>query len=205
MSCTATAREAAEHAKQGLLSRIWSGIVSGLKKFWDGLKVFLLVLLATFVVILVVLAVIAGGIELALVALAASLALLLVGIGFLIYGLISSLIQRFTELWKSMAGLPLWQKLLVMVVSAPWVALVAVGDVVGVSPLLEGAIGYDFITFRALSVEERSERITLGVLNIALLLILRRAGKTGNGDWADVLAQTDWCVGQLVDAALPNG
>jgi arylsulfatase len=25
-------------------------------------------------------------------------------------------------------------------------------------------------------------------------------GKTGNGDWADVLAQMDWCVGQLLDA-----
>jgi arylsulfatase A-like enzyme len=26
------------------------------------------------------------------------------------------------------------------------------------------------------------------------------AGKTGNGDWADVLAQMDWCVGQILDA-----
>ncbi len=25
-------------------------------------------------------------------------------------------------------------------------------------------------------------------------------GKTGNGDWADVLAQMDWCVGQILDA-----
>jgi arylsulfatase len=28
----------------------------------------------------------------------------------------------------------------------------------------------------------------------------RFAGKTGNGDWADVLAQMDWCVGQILDA-----
>jgi arylsulfatase A-like enzyme len=26
------------------------------------------------------------------------------------------------------------------------------------------------------------------------------AGKTGNGDWADMLAQMDWCVGQILDA-----
>jgi arylsulfatase len=28
----------------------------------------------------------------------------------------------------------------------------------------------------------------------------RFAGKTGNGDWADVLAQLDWYVGQMLDA-----
>lgn len=30
-------------------------------------------------------------------------------------------------------------------------------------------------------------------------------GKTRNGDWADVLAQTDWLVGQMLDAAGPAG
>lgn len=28
----------------------------------------------------------------------------------------------------------------------------------------------------------------------------RFTGRTGNGDWADVLAQLDWCVGQILDA-----
>lgn len=172
-----TARKAAAEANQGLLSRIWNGIVSGLKKFWDGMKWFLLAFLIVFAAVLAVLAFIVGGIELALIALAALIALTLVGIGFLIYGLISSLINRFSQLWHALDGLPLWAKILTVIVGAPWVAAVSVGDVFGVSPLLEGVIGFDLVTFRKLSVEERSERITIAVLTIATFLILRRVGK----------------------------
>jgi arylsulfatase len=42
--------------------------------------------------------------------------------------------------------------------------------------------------------------VPLTQVHLPTLPSRRFEGKTGNGDWADVLAQTDWIVGQILDA-----
>ena len=43
-------------------------------------------------------------------------------------------------------------------------------------------------------------RSAISLIDYPTVPAKRFAGKTSNGDWADVLAQMDWCMGQLLDA-----
>lgn len=172
-----TARDAAADANASLGSRIWSGIVEGLGRFWDGLKVFLVAFLIVFAIVAVVLAVVAGGISLAILAAAALIALAIVGIGFLIYGLITGLIHRFGQAWELLGDRPWWEKLLIVTLCSPYFIAVVVGDLIGLTPLLEGIFGYDAMTLEELSTEERWARVTVGLLSILMLLLLWRVGK----------------------------
>lgn len=165
------ATQAVASASASLASRIWAGIKEGFRRFFDGMKWFLLAFLAVFVVVVAIMAVIAGGITVAVIAAAAALALTIVGIGFLIKGLIDSAIHRIGQ-WMA-APQPWWAK----IVAIPYLLAVIVGDVFGVTPFLEGLFGYDAISLEELSTEERWARGTQGVLTGLSIFLLRRAGK----------------------------
>ncbi|HWN68441.1 MAG TPA: DUF4157 domain-containing protein, partial [Haliangium sp.] len=172
-----TARDAAAKADRSLLSKIWGGIKQGLKAFWEGLKWFLLAFVVVFVIAAIALAFLAGGLTLAVLAAAAAAALVIVGVAFLVVGLIQALRHRFSQAWDVLGNRPWYQKLLIVTLCSPYFIAVAVGDVLGVTPILEGIFGYDAITGEELSTEERWKRATVGALTIITLFMIRRAGK----------------------------
>jgi uncharacterized membrane protein HdeD (DUF308 family) len=172
-----TARDAAAKADRSLLSKIWDGIKQGFQAFWDGMKWFLLAFVAVFVFVAIVLVVIAGGISLAVLGAAAAIALLVVGVVFLVYGLFQALRHRFSQAWDTLGNRPWYEKLLIVTLCSPYITSVAVGDLLGVTPILEGIVGHDAITGEKLSTEERWKRATVGVLTIITLFVIRRAGK----------------------------
>jgi len=57
------------------------------------------------------------------------------------------------------------------------VVFIALGDIVGITPIIEGVTGRGAITQKELSKEERSEKITEGVLTLLLIFIGGRAFK----------------------------
>jgi len=72
--------------------------------------------------------------------------------------------------------------------SYPWYAafglgvltvLASAGDVIGVTPLIEGIVGHDAVSWKPLSAEERRKRGTIGALTILTILLLKRANVKG--------------------------
>jgi hypothetical protein len=173
-----TARSAAAEAEKSWLAKAWDGIKSGFMKFIKGLGIFLLALLVVFLVVFAVLAIgalLAGAaITLALAAKALAIAMLIVGIGFLVVGLVMAVIHRFGSFWQALGNMPWWKKLLLTIGTAPYHLLISIGDVFGVSGIIEWLIGRDLTTFRKLSTEEAWERLTLGVLTLLTIGLFKR-------------------------------
>lgn len=176
-----TAAQVVSEANKSTLQKIWDGIVEGLKRFWDGMKWFLLALLVVFVILVGILVAIGVTITGAILLEVLGIALAIVGVIFLVIGVVMATIHRLSQAWDTLGNRPWWQKLLIMVVCSPYFLAVIVGDVLGVTPLLEGIFGYDAITGEELSTEERWARATMGALSILTLLLLRRALKGGKG------------------------
>ncbi|ATE54770.1 hypothetical protein [Actinosynnema pretiosum] len=164
------AEQADEEANASLLSRIGSGVWSAVTKFAEGLLVLLAVAAVVFVV-LVALKLVALSVAGALVALAVA------GVLLLVYSLITGFIDRWRAYRATWGDQP-WY---VDVGAALGVLVLSVGGAVGLTQLVEGAAGVDLVTWKGLGVEERSERVTEGVLIIATILLLRGLSKRGGG------------------------
>src|SRR5581483_9220968 len=97
------------------------------------------------------------------------IALTVVGLVFLVVGLISSLIERFRQAIAFMHGRHWAWWFLV----GPWTVLVSVGDVFGVSQILEGILGHNLINWDEIDPEERAALITQGVLTLLTIGLFR--------------------------------
>jgi hypothetical protein len=160
----AVGEKAAEHVESPILSGIWRGIVT----FAKGLGIFLLLVAAVFVLLFVgawlLGMTVAAGVLL-------KIALVIVGIGMLLYALYESIQRRTNQLvavlMESHADPGFWGWVLLIAS----VTFIVIGDVIGVTPIIEGIIGQEAITGRRLSTEERAEHITVGILTLALILL----------------------------------
>jgi hypothetical protein len=169
---TELAHTAAAKAEESLVSKIFSGIWEGIKKVAIGLAIFVAVVLVITGVVLVV-AAIAG------IAVVASEVLLavaaIVGVGFLLYGFITAMIKRSDDFWKAYGtNIPWYEKVLGFFV----VFEVAIGDTFGVTPIIEGIAGKEVFTGKEFNPEQQAEKITEGVLTIALIFIIGRILKS---------------------------
>jgi hypothetical protein len=165
------AKKAADDAEGSILSGIWNGIVS----FAKGLAVFVV---AVLVVLVIVLMFVSGVGEALLIAIA------IVSVCMLIYGVVTAFIRRWSDLEKMGIGDAPWY---IKVLAVAGIAGIAVADVFGVGALLEGIFGVDLVTGRELTKEERAQRITEGVLTIGFMFLLRGLvkGRTGQGEVPD--------------------
>ncbi len=132
---------------------------------WDFWKNFLLsilkgvlILLAIVVaavvgVILIIVGILSGSI----LAIIAGVVLLLAVVGFILYGIIDGIYQR----WKTASGF--WQ--------STWAVVVGVLDLVGIPNIIEGVIGRDLVTWRKLTNEEAGARLGSGIIGLITLII----------------------------------
>lgn len=160
------ASEAHDEAHASLLDQIVSGIAGAVKAFVVGLLAIAFVALLVFAVL-----VLAGVVALSFKAFLVVFAV--VGLVALVVFGVMAIVQRWEQMRARLGA------------DAPWWALtlgflgavaVGVGDVIGITPILEGIWGQEAITGRELSAEERAFRITFGVLSVAALLLLRGRG-----------------------------
>ncbi|MHC5756534.1 eCIS core domain-containing protein [Nostoc sp.] len=169
---TQVAQSAADKAADPGWLQVLKGIGEGILKVLVGLAIFVAVVV---VVILLLPEEIVAAIG--IVGIAA-----IVGLGFLIYGFVTSFISRCEEFAKALhaAGVddPPWYIYLAAGIAIPFVSLL---DAVGISPILEGALNISILTGNDLNLtpEQRAEKITEGVLTIALMFILGRVLKGG--------------------------
>ncbi|MEH1821099.1 MAG: hypothetical protein V7L31_18800 [Nostoc sp.] len=166
------AQSAAEKAADPGWLQVLKGIGEGILKVLVGLAIFVAVVV---VVILLLPEEIVAAIGIAGVA-------AIVGLGFLIYGFVTSFINRCEEFAKALhaAGVddPPWYIYLAAGIAIPFVSLL---DAVGISPILEGALNISILTGKDLNLtpEQRAEKITEGVLTLALMFIMGRVLKGG--------------------------
>ncbi|MEH1830029.1 MAG: hypothetical protein V7L22_32625 [Nostoc sp.] len=166
------AQSAAEKAADPGWLQVLKGIGEGILKVLVGLAIFVAVVV---VVILLLPEEIVAAIG--IVGIAA-----IVGLGFLIYGFVTSFINRCEEFAKALhtAGVddPPWYIYLAAGIAIPFVSLL---DAVGISPILEGALNISILTGKDLNLtpEQRAEKITEGVLTLALMFIMGRVLKGG--------------------------
>jgi hypothetical protein len=166
-----TARQAQEHAESSLASRILSGIWSGIKSVFEGLMYAVIALLVVFVAIVVLAAVFAEGIA---AGVALAIAFVIVGVVMLAVGFFKAVIHRSDQFWARFGTDIPWYA---QVGGFLWVLTTSVGDTFGVSQILEGILGHDLVSGEDLNAEEKSKRITEGVLTLALIWILGRVAK----------------------------
>lgn len=145
-----------ERLRRSTARKIWDGVKSGFAAIGKGLAWFALGVVAVAAVI-----VIAIGAEFLGLALAIGVAI--AGIVMLSIGLIHALATRFKQLWNN--DWPWWGKIL----GVPAALGVAVGDVLGISQIVEGIRGKELISERKLSAEERSQLLTIGAFQLATL------------------------------------
>jgi hypothetical protein len=169
--------EIADKAKAEEEKPAWKKVLSGI---WEGIKSFvgglLLFIAAVLIVALIVLLFVSGIGEALLIAAE------IVGAIFLVVGFVMALVNRWGELMERLKS-----------GNYPWYAafglgaltvLAAAGDVFGVTPVIEGIVGHDAVSWKPLSAEERAKRTTVGVLTLITLGLARRAnlgGRRGGG------------------------
>jgi hypothetical protein len=154
------AADAADKAKGSILSGIWEGFLDVL----EGLGKFLLVA-AIVLVVLVVGFGMALSWPLVLGVLAAT------GLAFLIVGFIQAVDRRIDEILPEMPpDSPWWAYLL----AGFAIEFVALGDVLGITPIIEGITNKSLLTGKSLHLtpEQRARMITAGVLSLALMALL---------------------------------
>jgi len=164
------AREAADAATASIWEQIGRGIWNAVKKFGEGLLLLLVISLGVFV-LLAALGVVALTLKGFLIAVA------IVGACMLVYAVVTGFMDRWAEYRRKWGDQP-WY---VDVGAALGIAVLSVGGAFGVTQLLEGISGYNFVTFQELTPEQRAERITEGVLTIATILLFRAGVKRVGG------------------------
>ncbi len=166
------AQTAAAKASDPKWLQVLKGIGEGILKVLEGLAIFVAVV--ALVILLLPEGIVAA------IGIAGVVAL--VGLGFLVYGFVTSFINRCKEFAQALhaAGVddPPWYIYLAAGIAIPFVSLL---DAVGVSPILEGALNRSILTGENLNLtpEQQAEKITEGVLTIALMFILGRVLKGG--------------------------
>ncbi|WP_043598695.1 hypothetical protein [Cellulomonas flavigena] len=168
------AREGAEAAEASIWEQIGAGIWNAIKKFGEGL-LFLLVLTLGVFGLLLALGLVVLSVKGFLIALAVA------GLCLLVYAVVTGIADRWAQYRRVWGDQP-WY---VDIGAALGITVLSVGGAFGVTQLLEGVSGYDFVSFEGLSPQQRAERITEGVLTIATILLFRsvakRAGPIGEG------------------------
>jgi hypothetical protein len=183
-----------EAARDAADPSIWRGIGRGALTFLKGLAIFIGVVLLVAAVIWVIAAIVGAAIALGEII---AIALVVAGVLMLIGGLILTLIQRFQQAIAMMRGKP-WGWWLLL---GPWVVVVSVGQLFGVTQILEGLIGHDLVSGDSLDREDRAARITEGVLiviTLGLARIVARALPAPRGFW-----RPSWWAGRR--GAPPGG
>ena len=127
-------RAASELAKAAS-SSILGGIVDGIASFLTGLAVFIA---GVLVVAGVISGLVAAGVITVAGAKIIGLAVAIAGAVFLVASLAMNLYNRFAQSIKAHGW---WT-----VVLAPWIVVVALGEVIGVTQLLEGVFNFDLVT-----------------------------------------------------------
>jgi len=168
------AREGAEAAEASIWEQIGTGIWNAVKKFGEGLLVLLVLTLVVFGVLLA-LGLVVLSIKGFLIALAVA------GLCLLVYAVVTGIIDRWAQYRRAWGDQP-WY---VDIGAALGITVLSVAGAFGVTQIVEGLSGYDFVTFEGLNPQQRAERITEGVLTIATILLFRsvakRAGPIGEG------------------------
>jgi hypothetical protein len=163
----AVAEGAAADAHRSLFGQIVHGIWEGIKTIASGLLLVLGIAALAFG-LLALLGIIAFSWSAFLAVLA------VVGLVFLVVGLVKALDRRIDEMVSVLPADTPWYMFLVAAVA---VVGVSIGDVIGITPIVEGILGENVITGRKLTPEQRAEKITEGVLSILLILLLKRVFK----------------------------
>lgn len=169
------AANVAADAHRSLFGQIVSGIWEGIKNFAIGIGKLLLVAGLVFLV--------AAALSLVAFTAAGFLTVLaVVAIVFLAVALVEAIDQRAKEIASVLPGdAPWW----VIGLAGVAVVGVAIGDVIGISPIIEGVWGENIMTGEKLTPEQRSERITAGILQIVTLFlfhaIAKRVGEVKGG------------------------
>ncbi|MEH1766433.1 hypothetical protein [Nostoc sp.] len=158
------AQSAAEKAADPGWLQVLKGIGEGILKVLVGLAIFVAVVA---LVIFLLPEEIVAAIGIAGVA-------AIVGLGFLIYGFINAMIKRSDDFWKTYGtDIPWYEKVLGFF----GVFAAALGDAVGITAIIEGIVGKEAFTGKEFTPEERAEKITEGVLTLALMFIMGRVLK----------------------------
>jgi hypothetical protein len=161
-------KEAAEEAEGSVVS----GILKGIGKIVLGLVIL-------FALAGLIYAVAAGLAALGIcAAIPFAVALVIAAVVLLVVAFVLAVIQRTKEMDSV---LPADRTLGQCILAGFAVVFIALGDVVGITPIIEGITGKGAITQKELTKEERSEKITEGVLTLLLIFIGGRAFK-GLGD-----------------------
>jgi len=151
-----------------------SGIWEALTNFVGELPKFL-----TWVIIVAIfaLAFVSG------IAAAIAIALVIVGVSFLIVGFFSSLVTRWGQLTERLkSGKDSWYATLGL---GALTVLASAGDAIGLTPLVEGIVGYDAVSWESLSTKECWKRGTEGALTLLTFGLfmfrarLKSGGKSG--------------------------
>lgn len=158
------AKEAAEDAEGSIL---W-GIAKGFLKILAGLAIFAIVVVGIAALIAAVSATAVFGWPLILAV--AGIVGLVAMVGVFIY----QLGVRYQEMISVMPKDTPWYAQILLGMA---ITFIAAGDVIGVTPIVEGIMGETAIIGKKLNKEERAEKITEGVLTLGLIFVLGRIFK----------------------------
>jgi|GEM_PF-467052 len=182
------ASKAADYEESSTAYKIVAGIASAVWGFIKSLGVYLLWVAIVFVVLFALVASFFGTLFALLVAgVLLAIAAIVVGIVMLVKSFVENIIIRTQQVINN---LPAGHKFGVLEAFAVGlgVAVIAAGDTIGVTPIIESINGEEAITGRKLSTEERANKATSGVLGLATLGLpfLRGKGVKGGGPKAPV-------------------
>jgi len=157
-------QKAAEEAEESVVM----GILKGIGKVVLGLVIL-------FAVAGLIYAIAAGLAALGVcAAIPFAIALAIAAVVLLVVAFVLAVIQRTKEMDSV---LPADRSLGLCIVAGFAVVAIALGDVVGITPIIEGLTGKTAITQKELTKQERAEKITEGVLTLLLMFIGGRALK----------------------------
>lgn len=162
------ARQTVSDMRRSKAQEILDGMKEGFGSFTKGLAIFIGAVLIVAVAIYAFVATITFAAALAIAA-------ALVGAFMLGYGLTTSLITRFKQLWNN--DWPWYAK----IAGIPAAIGVAIGDVFGLSQIIEGLRKRELISERELSDKEAAAKITEGSLQLITLGVLKALSERGGG------------------------
>jgi hypothetical protein len=163
------AQQAADQQDESILGAIWGAIVN----FAEGMLKFLAIVLIVFAIAVLIFE---APFALATFLVCAAV----VGLAFMAYSfLFETLPRRLREMASVFPSDAPWYVQALAAVSGTIVAVAAAaGDVVGVSQLVEGAIGQNIVTGAELTPAQRAAKITTGLLMIGTLFLFKAVAKT---------------------------
>ncbi|MBD6618230.1 DUF4157 domain-containing protein [Komarekiella sp. 'clone 1'] len=141
------------------------------EKVWDAFINALLIGLLVFVLPLVIIGLIFGAKVAAII-----------GLIVLAGAIVWTVYQRLHQLWVE--GAP-WYQWVIYIGASVLFPILPIADALGIVSLIEGAVGYDLVTWRQLSEDEAAQRLGAGLAGVVLLLvslgIAKAVGARGGG------------------------